>query len=321
MEAGAVGFVCVLSDYYRDRESYSNEAYDAYNGSPLTIPGLWVSPSTGEALRDAIESSGGEVDGRLLLEGSSHEATSRTVLGHLSGSGPNRHETILIESHYDSATPGAVQDASGISAVLAIADYFAQVPLESRNRSLLFCAFDTHSGDYAAHHNFVESHLEQDNVVFVASIEHIGLDVVDGPSGPVVTEYSVPRLLWVSPVDQLIEIAIDAVKANEVERTNILPADYNPDELPCDADHIYQAGVPALSLVGVPVYIYDEIDTTDKVNRRQLRPTAQAFADAVARIDRLPADVLAQAKRPPRDTSARRTWRSRWHATTTVSRD
>ena len=52
-------------------------------------------------------------------------------------------EIILVHSHHDSSFNGAIQDASGMSTVLAIAKYFSQIPMEKRKKTLMFAAMDS----------------------------------------------------------------------------------------------------------------------------------------------------------------------------------
>ena len=301
--AGAVGYVGVLCDYYRERHSYANEALTAYDGRPLTIPGLWVSASAGEAIRASIAAVGGSAEATLVLEGELAPATSRTIIGLLPGRGPKVRETVIVQSHYDSIGPGATQDATGTAAVLALADYFSRVQADQRNRSLLFVLNDTHFSDYAAHEQFIAHDLPGRNAVLAVSVEHIALDLIDTPAGPQLTGEPAYRIIWVTPAEQLVAVVTEAVVDHDLRRVTLMSSEYDPDELGADTHDLWAAGVPVVSHLGVPTYMYDQIDTIDKVDREQLRPTVLAFADILERLETLPSASFGHGRRPGRRES------------------
>ena len=180
-EAGAVGYVGVLIDYYRERHSYANEAYAAYDGHPMVIPGLWLSAKGGEQVKALIGSASSGTLAALVLEGELASATSRIVVGRLPGGGPSKSESVIVDAHYDSISDGAVQDASGSAASLALADYFSRLPLDQRNRSLAFVFNDTHFTDYAAQDGFVERDLPGLDAVFAVSINTLAVSSLTRP--------------------------------------------------------------------------------------------------------------------------------------------
>jgi hypothetical protein len=294
--AGAAGYVGVLCDYYRERHSYANEAYDAYDGKPLTTPGLWVSATVGEGLKALIAGVGGAAGATLVLEGELAAATSRVVVGALPGGGPDQDETVIVDSHYDSVGPGATQDASGTAATLALAEYFSGLPIEERNRSLLFVLNDTHFSDYGAHEHFVARHLAALDPVFVVSVEHIARELVDTPAGPALTGRSAYRIIWTSPSKPVVEVVTRAVIEHDLEGAVLVSSDYDPNNLGADTNSLWATGLPVVSHLGVPTYMYDEIDTLDKVDRDQLQPTVAAFVDIIRGLDKLPRMEMGRGK-------------------------
>jgi hypothetical protein len=296
-EAGAVGFVGVLRDYYRDRHCFANEAYHVYEGNPFRIPGLWVSSSTGASLRQLVDSRD-ELAVSLLLEGELAPATSRTVVGSLPGAGPKADEVVIVESHYDSVFAGAVQDATGTAAVLELAGRLSAVPAAERDRSIRFILFDGHFGDYAAQRRYIERHSLAD-VAMAVSVEHIGLELVDEDAGPRLTGRPAYRIIWTSPSEGVVSAVTDAVRRHNLGGVAVMSSDHDPIELGADADLLWQEGIPVVSLLGVPTYMYDEIDTLDKVARDQLEPTVAAFFDIVRALDTLPRVALGTGRARP----------------------
>ena len=300
-EAGAVGFVGVLRDYYRDRHCFANEAYHVYEGKPFQIPGLWVSSSAGASLRQLLDSRD-ELEVSLLLEGDLAPATSRTVVGSLPGTGPKADEVVIVESHYDSVFAGAVQDATGTAAVLDLARRLSAVPAAERDRTIRFILFDGHFGDYAAQRKYIERHPPTD-VAMTISVEHIGLELVDGDSGPSLTGRPAYRIIWTSPSEDVVRVVVEAVERHDLDGAVVMSSDYDLVELGADADLLWQEGVPVVSLLGVPTYMYDEIDTLDKVARDQLEPTVAAFFDIIRALDRLPRVALGTGRARPLTSS------------------
>jgi hypothetical protein len=63
-------------------------------------------------------------------------------------------EIVLIQSHHDSTTSGAVEDASGAAEVMALARYFGQFPKDARPRTVMFATMDTHFTDLPCRHRW-----------------------------------------------------------------------------------------------------------------------------------------------------------------------
>lgn len=303
MERGAVGFVGVLTDYF-DSHQYRNEAYRAYDpGGAMHIPGLWMSPVAGGRLAKEVAASAWRKDklqGTVRLEGQLSAARGRAVVGYLPGM---TDEIILIQSHHDSATAGATEDASGTASVLALARHFSRIPKAQRHRTLMFATMDTHFTDYAVHKAFARRHLKQGNplgekVVAVVTIEHIARDVVPGANRePVVTGQLAPRVMMVSTeLPDLKDIALRAMREHRLERTAAVSTSLvqlvqgDAAGIPADSSNFLAAGVPVIAFVGAPLYLYDEIDTLDKVAKEELGRVAGAMADIVVKLDRLPSE-------------------------------
>ena len=303
MDKGAVGFIGVLNDYF-DSHQYRNEAYRAYDpGQAMRIPGLWMSPVAGSQLAERAKA--GKLMASLKLEGSLAAKKGRAVVGYLPGMSD---EIVLVESHHDSATTGATEDASGTASVMALARYFAQLPRSQRPRTLMFATMDTHFTDYAIHKAFARRHLVEGNplgekVVAVITLEHIAQEWLPGKDKkPMTTGRVAPRALMVSTeVEGFKDIVVTAMKEHQLERsfavsTALIQLVNGEPGLPADSSDFLRAGVPVIALVGAPLYLYDDIDTPDKVARDELSRVAQTFVDVVRKVSQLPS---ANFKRLP----------------------
>ena len=279
MENGAIGFVGILSNYI-DSNRFNNEDY-SWLGGPMKIPGLWVSKSDGANLVELI--SAGNATASMTLTGERKMPQGSAVVAYLPG---KSDETILVHSHHDSSTTGAVEDASGTAVVLALAKFYSQIPIVDREKNIIFATMDTHFTGYQVHDAFVADHLQdQDNILVDVCIEHIANEVTEDSDGNIVlTGLVEPRVIFISGSDTLVQITKEEVVRHGLDRTAILPATLFGDEVPSDADIFYQEGIPIISLVSGPIYLYDDIDTIDKVAKDELRPTAEAFADIIWRL-------------------------------------
>lgn len=304
MQAGAAGFIGILVDNFASHHQYRNEAYRSYDpGTAMSMPALWLSPKEGAALLAQMKhAEGGQpLRAQLRLEGQLSRQMGRGVYGFLPGMSD---ETILIQSHHDSATTGAVEDASGAAEVLALARYFGQMPRSARPRTLMFATMDTHFTDYAVHKAFATQHLKAGHpggrkVVATLTVEHIGREFIRGQDGePTASGLVVPRGLMVSTeVPGFEALALETMRRFKLERTvavstSMLQRVGGQPGLPADSSDFLRAGVPVIALVGAPLYLYDEIDTTDKVAREELGKVARAFAHMVERIGAMPSSAF-----------------------------
>lgn len=292
MEAGAVGFVGVLADYF-DSNQYHNEFY---RRTQVTIPGFWVTKKEGQRMREQMAASVTPPTATLHMHGSREEAEARTVIGFLHGASK---DTIMVQSHHDSVFFGAVEDGSGTAAVLAQAQYFASQPPESRNKTLMFATFDSHFTGYQAHREFVRKYINAKetpyNIVANVTLEHIGLQGLEDEDGQLVVS-ELPEIrgiienlgptLKLGLINQLIK--------HDLRRTVMLQGHLlcPLGAMPTDASFVCAAGVPTASLIAGPNYLYDAADTLDKVARDDLVPVTRVFAELIEQIDDTPSALI-----------------------------
>src|SRR5690606_28912743 len=269
--------------------------------------GAWLSPVDGAELVDRIKARpllARPMRARLELAGQLTLEQARGVIGYLPG---QTDEIILVQSHHDSATPGATEDTSVTAVVLALARYFAQIPQEQRQRTLLFATMDSHFTDYALHREFSRRHIRPgnplgENIVAAVTVEHIAEEVIVGPGRqPVTTGQVAPRILMVSTeIAGFRDIAREVLPAYGLERTAAVGTNVmqllSGGGIPADSSKFLRDGLPVFALVGAPLYLYDAIDTMDKVPAQELERVAGAFAEVIHRIDALPS---ANFKRLP----------------------
>lgn len=289
---GALGFVGILQNYM-DRFNYNEDYTD--NGEALgvkrmEIPALWISRSDGAQLAAALNDGRGSASLHLDVEYELKDALN--VSATLPGLTP---EIVLVHSHHDAVFNGAVQDASGVSEVLALAEYFAGVPLEERAKTLMFTATDTHFTDYIGHLAFLEARDRGgDRIVLDICIEHIAKEVeLDSENQAIETGFIEPRLVYISDESGLYSDVKAAFERHRLDRTFFLPVKHDEadpeqayvfrsDEVVSDAYYFAAAGIPVVSLVCGPMYLFHPSDTLERVAVEQLRPVGLAFAEITA---------------------------------------
>ena len=165
---GAVGYLTVTGPIlspYEQRRGMGSQPMAFYDGEPLPLPGLWITPAVANLLLEpmslTLESFQHDMEGSvrsrsretgsrmtLTMEQQHLTATAANVTGFWSGSDPElHHETIIIGAHYDHfgiqggiLFPGADDNASGTAIILEIARVLSAAEVRTK-RSLLFIAF------------------------------------------------------------------------------------------------------------------------------------------------------------------------------------
>jgi hypothetical protein len=102
--------------------------------SPGFAPGFFVGFEDGKKLRNLI--GAGPVKLKLKLQTETRpNLKSVSIYGTLPGT---TDESILVMAHMDGWFDAALDNASGLSTMLTLAEHFAQVPKEKRRRNMIF---------------------------------------------------------------------------------------------------------------------------------------------------------------------------------------
>jgi hypothetical protein len=80
----------------------------------------------------------------------------------------------------------------------------------------------------------------------------------------------VPRWFFTSRIPQLEQAVADALETEELHRSMILAPDAFGTQPPTDGAFYHLAGVPVMNFLTAPFYLFDEMDTLDKVDRDNL---------------------------------------------------
>ena len=202
--------------------------------------------------------------------------------------------------------------------VIALAEHYGRLAAQGavREKTLLFVTFDSHFTGYQAHQEFARRFALDPgspyDLVLNATIEHVGLRAVRGPDGSFVgTGETEPRGIFENLNPQLKWELGRAVRRHGLGATSLLNAsllEYSRSGIPTDASFMLLSGVPTVSLVSGPLYLYDDADTPEWVDVDQLVPVAQLFIDLIDRVDRARGDRIGLVPQRLR----RRLPRGRW---------
>jgi len=285
MAAGALGFIGVLANYPGDSRQY----YVPYDAVERPVPGVWISASDGSAVRAVL--SEGPARARLQVASACRRETSYNIVGELPGADD---ETVIIGSHHDGPWSSAVEDGSGIALVLAQASYWSRVPRAQRPHRLVFLLNAGHMAGGAGQRTFVETHrAELDRCVLEVHLEHAANEFAetDGTLGPT----GRPEVRWwfTSRIGRLEDIVRAAIEAEDLRRSYIVPPTVFGEKPTTDGADFHLAGVPLVQFLAAPFYLFDAMDTLDKVHR----PTLVPLTRAAIRIIEATSGVTAAAMR------------------------
>jgi Zn-dependent M28 family amino/carboxypeptidase len=219
------------------------------------------------------------------------------VVGKITGNRPN--EYVLFSAHYDhlgivtpvdgdSIANGANDDASGSTAVVALAKYFADSP--KPERTLLFSLFTAEErGGYGAQH--FSSSLNPDQIVAMFNIEMIGKPAVEGPNTAWITGFDR------STFGQILQGAVEGTEYT------FYPDPYPTQNLFFRSDNatLARLGVPAHSISTTPIdvdpdyhKVSDEVSTLDLDHMTNTIKAIAAAAVTIVSGDATPSRVTIE---------------------------
>jgi hypothetical protein len=288
--AGAGAFVGTLSGYPSDSRDY----YVPYDGVARPIPGVWVSGSDGARLRQMLAS--GPVRAHLTVESIREPVTTYTIVGELPGADD---ELVIIGSHHDGPWSSAVEDGSGISLVLAQAEYWSQVPQEERPHRLLFVLNSGHMVGGIGTRTFIRNHgAELERTVLELHLEHAASECAEEDGQLRQTGHPEARWWFTSLITNLEAAVRSAIEAEDLGRSLILPPTAFGPRPPTDGGDFHLAGVPIVNFLTAPFYLFDSQDTMDKIHRPSLVPVTRAAVRIIGSTAGKTAAGMRAAARP-----------------------
>ncbi len=248
----------------------------------LAIPSVTVPPEAGAAL---LRSAGEAV--RLRIVSSSAAGQGWNIIGEREG---RRQERLVISAHYDTVldTPGAIDNASGVSVMLALAERLAAQDLDT---GLEFVAFGSEdcawfgTDAYLSPYGLTGLPARMDR--FVIEMSPVWLPILANINIDGVGELLGPTNVATIACSQGLAALVDEIRS--ARHTRVIPSGPWPA-----SDHysFYSHGVPAIALncAGVSGSLnHEPTDTLDWVSAERLGEAVAFVADIVAALQSRPA--------------------------------
>ena len=284
---GIAGFIGILSGYPWE----TNEYYVPYDAVEREIPGVYVSRDNGKNILKLIER--GTVRVRLSYSAKISEVISHNITGTLKGMSD---EWIIIGTHHDGPWNSAVEDASGMALVLAQAKYWSQIPKEQRPFNLMFLMNCAHMAGGRGAIAFAKKYKELLRKVVVGiHLEHVARDVKSENGKLIPLDDPTVRWWFVSRIIPLEETVEDVIIKENLKRSILLPPDGFPpgrDGPPTDGSFYHLEGIPFVSFLTAPPYLFDPADTLDKIHQESYEPLTQAVIRIINSLKDHTADEL-----------------------------
>ena len=285
LDAGAAAFIGALTGYPGD----SCEYYVPYDGVERPIPGVWIRGSDHERVERLL--ARGPVRVQLRVEASRGQTTCHNVVGELPGADD---EQVVIGTHHDGPWSSAVEDASGMALVLAQAAYWSKLPRRERPHRLVLLMNAGHMAGAAGCHGFLDRHAaELDRIVLAIHLEHAAREFAErdgelAPTGEPETRW------WFTSRHPALEAAVlDALVAEGLDRSLLLPPDLLGPQPTTDGGPFHLRGVPLVNYLTAPFYLFDPMDRLDKIHE----PSLAAVTRATIRLVEFTAGFSASALR------------------------
>ncbi|TFF83729.1 MAG: M28 family peptidase [Promethearchaeota archaeon] len=219
-------------------------------------------------------------------------AISHTVIGTLPG---KSDDIILIGTHTDSTFTGALDNAAANAGLIAIAKHYANMPLENREKTMVFAGWTGHECGSIGSKLFVEMHEEMlSKITTYILLDGFGCNGYYNQSdgGVVPTGVDERRGLFVSENQILLSFVLDAVIKYE-----LLPAVYvSARALPvADLPAFIRNEVPSILIIGKPIFYHTKHDTIDIIQPDQLERSAKAHIEIIDAIHATPSEKIRNA--------------------------
>lgn len=281
---GAVGLVGILADSPIDGAQH----YVPYDGHLKNLPAIWVGRESGTRVVELSKHG----DPLILKSiGTTTPVESHNVVATVPGTG---EESIILTCHHDAPFASAVEDASGLSVILSLAQYFAQ-RAEKLERNLVFVASSGHFHGGIGNRVFVEKHRNGllRKTVAAIGIEHIAQEAEpDGHGGYQLTGLPEVRILFMENNSEMVSLLKQGAECQGLERFMAVDPYLFGPEPPCDSAPFFTAGIPSVCHISGPLYLFDPLDTIDKVRAEDLPRVHALFRDFIEKIDKIDGDKL-----------------------------
>jgi hypothetical protein len=306
-EAGAAG-VIIIFDYPGNLQNMA-----PYSAESRTSPTFTLGGDDGDFLEEVIASAGIEKPPRVRMElelSTQREWLIRNVYGLIPGRSSD--EYIVAIAHLDAFFDGAIDNASGLAALLAWARHFAQRE-EPPGRSILLVATAGHHSGSPGTERLINQHRDiLDKAVLVLNCEHLASRVISRYSNfratigrrgepsaarsaaaeglmPVNTEN--PRTVSVSTwTPFLVGLMRDAINRYGLVVSMLTDNRLLGDSYPFG---LHAGDVPVVNFIEGNYWYHTTADTVDAVSPEGMERAVRAFTYIIDRVGGASAEELS----------------------------
>jgi hypothetical protein len=258
----------------------------AMNGNARGIPTFSIGTDDFNSLRQLMEQGPVKVQLDLATE-ERPGLRDASVWGELPGTSG---EDIIVMAHHDSYFEGALDNASGMAVMLALAEYYSKIPKERRRRTLKFV---TTAGHHAGSAGTQWMHDNRDTFLaktaLMINCEHVSVTQAyfDRTKPELRKSTNIDARRWfVNGSDKLASIVLNSYKNFGVTIYDVMDPFTTGDMSHCDHD------APAIQLIESAVFYHTDQDTPEIVPAPGLEAVARAYAKIIDQINKLDREQL-----------------------------
>jgi Zn-dependent M28 family amino/carboxypeptidase len=230
-----------------------------------------------------------------------------TIFGTLPGM---TDETVYISAHRDAIFDGATDNASGLAAMMGLAEYFSKIPKERRRRTLIFVSPTGHHNDcepdnkvpcsisidwMAQHHDELFS-----RTALMINLEHLTTAQTYMFMGPVRISDAPQEALfwWVRGSDKVRDLAYNTYREFGV------PIYVEHDKTSIgDMDPLFKYSPAALNLIDLGLYSHTDGETLALLPWPGLQDVTRAFAKIITLSNQMDVQSLRGPEREPQPSA------------------
>jgi hypothetical protein len=250
------------------------------------IPGFWMGFEDGARLRDLLGQGPARVQAGLDMEWVTG-LSSPSQYGMLPGA---TDENIIITAHMDGWFDAALDNASGVAVMVALAEHFARIPREQRRRNMIFVGTAGHhigspNSPYLRDQGMLEKTALLLNAEHIAPAQFL-------PWGTELrrTAGVSPRRWWVHGSDELLDIALGAYRTFGVSIVGPMHPSASGEIGQIDEE------APSVQLIRSPEHKHTDLDIPELIPSVGLEAVTRAFAKIIDGVNTLTLDELQRQR-------------------------
>ena len=240
-------------------------------------PGFWIGYADGRRLRGLMEEGPVRISASVdvdMIEG----RTSASQYGMLPGTSD---ETIIITAHQDGWFEAALDNASGLAVMVALAEHFSQVPREQSRRNMIFVGTaGQHIGSPNSPYMLAQGLL--DRTALLLNAEHIAPVQFLGYGTELRRTAGIsPRRWWVHGSDKLLDTVLDAYRTFGVSIVGEMHPSASGEIGSIDDE------APSIQLIRSPEHKHTDLDVSGLIPSVGLEAVARAFAKIIDGVNEM----------------------------------